>query len=450
MPRILLAALAGFLSAALAVTSTNDGQPDPGFGTSGETSLDILSGETPSGNGLGVVAVGGKIVIAGTGSVPQASSTLAIARLLDDGSPDTTFGNLDGQPGRSAIDLTADGLDFFYYAGLAASSDGTGYYLGGTSYLTNYVGVVLRIDGSGHLDTGFAGKGYVAFDLGNGGDPHSLFARAVTPTQGGGVVVGGEDYTVSTPASLYLVRFLADGTQDPSFNNNTGVLYIAPPADSQGLRIVDMKTGAQGDVYLGINYSLAAGGSRMAIAHVKPDGTLDTAFADNATFAMVDYGLAGPSHYDYPMHIAIEPTGKVLIAGQTEADEAPQGRCGIARFNRDGTPDAGFGVNGVQNYGAFSGCNDIAVQGNRRIIVAGNVNGTSSAAFAQGIDIANGSIDTSFGTDGMASFSSNPVINALTIDELHRPVLAGAPSQPGFYAARLTADGIYVDGFDGN
>ncbi|MEO7326070.1 MAG: hypothetical protein ABIW82_14695 [Dokdonella sp.] len=430
----------------------SDGALDPSFAGTGETSLVVASGVTPSGNAMGVAAVAGKIVIAGTGSVPAVSSTLAIARLLDDGTPDASFGNLIGQPGRSAFDLSGVGLTFFYYAGFAASTAGTAYYLGGTSYLTpTYVGAVLRVDDTGNLDSAFAQNGYAIVDLSGGGPPHSVFARAVAATPQGGVLVAGDDYTATTPPSPYVVRFLADGTQDSSFNANTGFVYIPVPATAQGLGIVDIKLAAAGDIYLGIKFSPSAGGSRMALAHIDASGVLDTAFANASTLAIVDFGIGSASSYDFPTRIAVQPGGKILVTGSVAATAAPNERCGIARFNPNGAPDTAFGVAGRQDYAEVGGCDDIAVQGNRRILVTGNQAGDHGAAFVLALNIADGSIDNSFGTAGISEFSaSTPIINALAIDRSQRPVLAGNMSTPGFYVARLTADVIYADGFDGD
>jgi uncharacterized delta-60 repeat protein len=433
--------------------TANDGSLDTSFAGSGETSVVITSGASSSGNAYGVAATGGKIIIAGTGSVPAVSGTLAIARLLGDGTPDPAFGNLSGQPGRSAFDLSAAGLTFFYYEGFAVMSgtSGTKYYLGGTSYLTpNYVGAVLRVDNSGQLDTAFAGNGYALVDLSAGGAPHSLFARAIAPAADGGVIVGGEDYTVSTPASSYLVHFLANGTQDASFNGNTGHVYVALPAGAQSIGIVDMKTDASGNIVVAIKYSPSGSGYRMAVIRVSANGILDTTFANNSTFAIVDYGVGSGSYSDTPGHVLVQAGGKIVIAGGVAASVAPFGRCGIARFNADGTPDASFGVSGRQNYVAGI-CTDIAIQGNRRIVAAGNVNGSNSAPYALGVNIADGSIDSNFGTAGVANYSvSNKTLTAMAIDGTQRPVLVGSTSSPGFYAARLTGDVIYADQFEGN
>lgn len=434
------------------VCAASDGALDLSFAGTGETSLAITSGSTPGGSALGVASVAGKIIIAGTASVPAMASTLGIARLLDDGTPDVSFGNLSGQPGRSAFDLSSAGLTYFYYEGFAATATGTSYYLGGTSsFNSGYAGVVLRVDDTGNLDPTFAGSGYALVDLSGGGASHSVFARAVAAMQDGSVLVGGDDYTVTTPSSPYLVRFLASGIQDPGFNGNTGHVYIPVPASAQRLGIVDIKVAASGDIYLGLNYSPAAGGSRMALAHISADGVLDTAFASGSSVAIVDFGVGNSSSYDNPSRIVLQPGGKILIAGNVYAVAAPTERCGIARFNPDGTPDADFGVNGLQNYTALVECDDIAVQGNRRLLVSGNAAANNSAPSVLGLNIADGSIDASFGAAGLSGFgASSPTITALTVDSSQRPVVAGSVSQPGFYAARLTADAIFADGFEGN
>ena len=424
----------------------NEGDPDLSFAGSGSTAVVITSNTSASGSAQSVAASdNGTIVLAGSGSTPGASQTLAIARLLSDGTPDPAFGNLVGQPGRSAFDLSSAGLTFFYTAGFAATRVGSApaYYLGGTSYINpNYVGAVLRVNNAGQLDAAFGGgNGYALVNVAGGATAHNVFARAVAALPDGSVIVGGEDYDVAGNPS-YVVHFLADGTRDASFGSG-GALYFSGPAGSQHVLIVDMKSDAQGNVLVLFRQTTASGGTRMALARASTGGTLDTAFSGGATYAVVDFQLGGNN--DVPGHVAVQDDGKYVLAGTATSATPPYARCGIARLAHDGTPDATFAVSGAAAYGS-SACVDVVMQDAHRLIALGN---DGSTAFALRV-LPDGSLDASFGTAGTALLSTFSALGtAVAVDHAQRPLIAGSKSgSPGLYGARLMSDGIFAAGFE--
>jgi uncharacterized delta-60 repeat protein len=432
------------LSTALAAqTASVDGFPDTTFGNGGWTTQSILSGSQPSGTANSVViGSDGKIAIGGTASVPAMSSTLGIIRLLPDGTLDASFGNLDGQPGKSAVDTSAAGLGFFYSAGfsLRSGSATTAYYFGGTSYLNNiYVAVALRVDDSGHLDTSFAGTGFALVNVG-GATPHSLFARSVAPTADGGVVVGGDDYSVGSSAQAYLARFNAAGVQDTSFGDG-GVVYLETASGLNGLNIVDLKTDADSNIVVGLLDRQDSSNELMAAMRVSGTGIIDTTFA-GAGIAIVNYGLV-VKNYDQFGHIHVQDDGKYVIAGT--ATEATTAACGIARLNHDGTFDTTFQGTGHAAYGA-SGCTDVAIQRDRRLIGISNPSAASPHAHAIRLAV-DGSSDSIYANGISELPGTTPRADAVMLDAMQRPVIVGGLS-PGAYVTRLTADRIFAAEFE--
>src|SRR5262249_36138288 len=128
--------------------------------------------------------------------------------------------------------------------------------------------------------------------------------------------------------------------------------------------------------------------------------------------------------------VALQADGKIVAAGASAIHQFP--KFGIARYNRDGSLDTGFGVGGKVNNLIRGGdrAGAVVVQPDNRIVVAG----TDFEMFAVLRYNANGSPDVSFGGGGAvtteASFSSAATAIALQSDG--KIVAAGLASTPAF------------------
>ena len=123
---------------------------------------------------------------------------------------------------------------------------------------------------------------------------------------------------------------------------------------------------------------------RAGIARLRADGTLDPTF---------DPG-AGTNGLIYQM--ALQPDGKVLIAGQfTTVAGTPRNR--IARLNSNGTLDLSFDAGTGPNSGAFAEILDLQVDSSGKAVVAGvfdTFNGVTRRHLAR-LNL-NGSVDLTF------------------------------------------------------
>jgi len=94
---------------------------------------------------------------------------------------------------------------------------------------------------------------------------------------------------------------------------------------------------------------------------------LDSTFGSGGK-AIVDFGGS-----DLAFAAARQPDGKLLVAGETSAGATPD-NFAVARLNPDGSPDAGFGVGGKATVD-FGGGDDtafaVAVQPDGKILLAG-------------------------------------------------------------------------------
>lgn len=137
---------------------------------------------------------------------------------------------------------------------------------------------------------------------------------------------------------------------------------------------------------------------------------------------------------------AVQSDGKVVAAGEG----------GIARFMPDGTLDASFGDNGQVAYPFYA--RSIAIQSNGAIVVGGGTSQSSSTDFVVSRYLANGTLDTTFDTDGhaLASFGDSvEFARAISIQPNGRIVAVGQ-SDRSMAIARFNINGSLDTSFSGD
>ena len=81
--------------------------------------------------------------------------------------------------------------------------------------------MVARLNADGSFDTTFGDAGWVRADVG----PHDDLPRAVAVQADGRIVVAAQLSAPTGPPDFALLRYLADGTLDPTFGTG-GVLRV--------------------------------------------------------------------------------------------------------------------------------------------------------------------------------------------------------------------------------
>jgi uncharacterized delta-60 repeat protein len=152
--------------------------------------------------------------------------------------------------------------------------------------------------------------------------------------------------------------------------------------------------------------------------------------------------------------VKIQPDGKILTLG-TVGSGAAQDTI-IVRYNTNGSLDTGFGNNGIviANLSPDTeNANDLALQSDGKIIVVGNIYSsvTQSIDFSVARFNQNGTLDPSFGTNGVATVnqSATDVFNAVVVQPDDKIVAVGATSQNGyeFAAIRFNPNGTLDPSF---
>lgn len=153
--------------------------------------------------------------------------------------------------------------------------------------------------------------------------------------------------------------------------------------------------------------------------------------------------------------------GKILVAGFADMGPGAGGRnVMLARYQANGTLDPAFGTGGVVNTPVAPGdnrdqvaTNGLALDGQGRIVVVGAANmgaGAGGFNFLLARYLPNGTLDTSFDSDGIVTSAIAPGDNfdsaiSVAIDGSGKIVAAGV-AQPGAFAldwslARYNGDG---------
>lgn len=141
---------------------------------------------------------------------------------------------------------------------------------------------------------------------------------------------------------------------------------------------------------------------------------------------------------DYPYEVLIQPDGKILIGGNESGVSYS-----VLRLNPDGSPDTSFGGAGVGRAHAGLGWGyAMALQEDGKILIAGEWgNNFGVARFT-----ASGSLDTSFDTDGRASINLGAADGALAIAiQSDGQILLGGYSGTNFAAVRLNSSNGSLD-----
>jgi uncharacterized delta-60 repeat protein len=408
-----------------------DGSLDSGFDGDGKVSTDFGRSDYA----YAIIRTGDKLVVAGKAS-NGSNDDFALARYNADGSLDTSFGTL----GKVMTDFLS-GLD--RGRALLQQADGklvvTGWAVDGTNY--NMALARYNVDGS--LDDSFNGNGKVMTDFAGGAD----YAYGIALDTGNKLVVAG--YTLFAGDNDFaLARYNADGSLDTSFDVDGMVTTDFNDLSDYGYalaRQVDGKLVVAGNV-------TTIAGTDLALARYDTNGSLDASFDEDGR---VVTNLFGSS--DQGQAILMQPDGKLVLVGSV--DEGRGTDFGIARYYSNGTPDASFDfdgrlstdINGFDDY-AYAA----AVQPDGRLVVAGAANNGLYDDFALVRYNPNGSLDETFGGDGIvitdyASYVDQ--IYAILVQPDGKLVVAGqveTASSLDFALARYNSDGSLDTSFGSN
>jgi uncharacterized delta-60 repeat protein/uncharacterized repeat protein (TIGR01451 family) len=277
----------------------------------------------------------GKILLAGPVQVGGVAGTfdLGVVRYRPDGELDSTFGT-------GGKVTTSIGGDNDYGTSIAVQPDGK-IVVGGAMFNgPNWDWAVVRYDANGSLDGSFGGGGIVTADLQGADD----WIATVLVQPDGKIVVFGHSHS-TTDADFAVARYNGDGTPDASFNplgtfgdppNQPGRVFmrIGGGDDFSGAAVLqpDGKILMVGFASNGLN-------DDFALARLNPDGSPDAGFGMGGR---VTTAIGGGG--DEARAVALQPDGRILVAGRTFDVGTANWDFALARYAPTGRLDAGCGA----------------------------------------------------------------------------------------------------------
>ncbi len=207
------------------VQFTEDGQPDPSFGSNGVLIVNFT--EKAAARGVAVQA-DGKIVAVGYVEDGNGADNFALARVFPDGTLDQSF----GVNGKASAALLNDDADA---SAVAILGDGKIIVAGTVDGIWNRDFAVARFSSIGKLDKSFSLDGYSTKNMGTGND---YVHNAVLQPNGRLVVVGSSynTYSSGSSSSTYdfaAARFLGGENTFEEAENELSEISIYPnPASS--------------------------------------------------------------------------------------------------------------------------------------------------------------------------------------------------------------------------
>jgi uncharacterized delta-60 repeat protein len=416
---------------------------DPTFGTAGLVTTAIGSGS----RGLAVAtypnegtANDGKIVAAGDASTGRTNTEyMAVVRYNLDGTPDRTFGGtgeVTGLPGAAwAVQVQPDGKV------LAAGVSGSHF-------------AVVRYNANGSLDSSFGSTGKVITTISK--NSSDAGGALVLQADGKIVVAGVSNPQNTTYEDLALVRYNATGALDTSFGTGGKVTtrFAAPLVagfnDSRVNLAIDPNTSPldpdRGKIIVGAQMHSQPG---AVVVLYNTNGTLDTGFGPN------HIGYVNLSNLSSPA-VAVQSDDRIVVAGVVQGTTSND--LGLDRLNPDGTLDTSFGSGGVvvtSSEPNGDAARSVTLQADGKIVVAGDQNNvvTGATSFLVARYNTNGSLDTAFGVNGIATAGTRSIGSntaALALEPDGRIVVAGYTQDqlPGaFSLARFLATGPQIGSF---
>jgi uncharacterized delta-60 repeat protein len=426
-----------------------DGALDPSYGNGGTVRpAGSVTAFQPLADGRLVVA--GNIWGKRVGCCGAYESDLFAARYTDDGKPDPSFGSGSGsaEADFGGIDATAsllvggDGSVLLGGSSVASTTLCTEFEVCSTTP------VLARFTPGGAADLGFAAKGLLRLEtLAGEGSPGAYgFAPAgivsVSPRPSGGVIAAG-----GAGAAAFLVAVESNGGLDQAFGNGGVVTEREPMPGSASASA----TATAPDGRILVTAISTAGGffgpGRETLVRYRRNGALDLGFGGGDGHLRVPGGVAltvdrhgrslvlgrhsvarvtaagrldetfgeggvadlGALRGLELQAIVTAPRGRILVAGLISSGKGIKEQMAVMRLRPDGSPDPSFSGDGiaVPRFGGkrSSGAGALATDARGRILVAGYVLGKGSKGGGAGAVALlrlrpNGSPDRGFGRSG--------------------------------------------------
>jgi uncharacterized delta-60 repeat protein len=303
---------------------------------------------------------------------------------------------------------------------------------------------IVRHNADGSLDTGFGINGSIVLPN-NSANEFEIFNDFVIQADGKILAIGRK----GIPRLVTLFRYNANGARDTTFGTN-GVITTQVGNSATGLKIAIEPDGKI--VVAGFTVTLQGALDKVAVVRYGANGMLDTNFGIGGsvitTIGTRLFNVTG---------LLIQTDGKITVAGTSQFSSSNEDYF-LARYNADGTLDAGFGTSGIFSADIGSLINlltNAALQPDGKIVFNGlNFNSAFQIVSSSIVRLnPNGTFDSGFGTNGIITISEptpfDLIGSALALQQNGKILTAG--SRDGKFAiSRYNTNGTIDNSFGTN
>lgn len=204
----------------------------------------------------------------------------------------------------------------------------------------------------------------------------------------------------------------ASGSLDRAFGTGGKATYTVGTASDNGEGSALQADGKL--IVVGHQLSLL-GDQDFLVLRYNTDGRLDSSFGTNGV-VITSIGVTS----DGASAVAIQPDGKIVVGGYSQSNGPT-----LVRYNVDGSLDQSFGMGGITSWTTGSVINEIAIDGDGKIIAVGQIYRSYSDFLIRRYN-SDGTIDSTFGNGGDAVTGiRNGIANSVALQTDGKIVVVG-------------------------
>jgi uncharacterized delta-60 repeat protein len=163
-----------------------------------------------------------------------------------------------------------------------------------------------------------------------------------------------------------VARYTPEGSLDTSFSEDGWA--IAPELGYNEYWFYDVVVQVDGKI---LAFGSAYPDYPFLLVRFNPDGSLDQAFGESGALT-TDF----PGYTNFPFQVLLQPDGKIVVVGTSYPDDNSQDTVTLVRYNPDGSLDTSFGEDGLVTTDIEAGNDeyayDMLLQPDGKIVVAGS------------------------------------------------------------------------------
>lgn len=278
------------------------------------------------------------------------------------------------------------------------------------------------------------------------GNAHTYLEDLVVQSDGKIIAVGGNG-EATVDINYALARYNSNGTLDNTFGVN-GIVTISPSSNDERLYAVRIQPDGK-IVAAGSNRSIAGQGA-FGLIRLNSNGTLDTSFGNNG---LVATWIDSTSSNAYS--VLLQDDGKI-VAGGSHTLGLGSNLMVLIRYNSNGSVDTSFGNDGIVTtlITYHDACYSLAQQQDGKIIALNGGDGVIDDVILVRYNY-DGTIDSTFGNNGIliTDLGAQEDVSSVKLQNDGKILVSGKTGHPNawdFLIIRYNSDGSFDNTFGSN